>query len=709
MDDPVLAADGHSYERAAIEEWLGENPTTPTQVACTIAQLLPNRQLRADIEEWMGDRKGSAGTDTPATPLLVCTHTPMELRETVGERSEAPDTLVNISLESLAQHRQPVHCVLLLDTSGSMTRSATKRNANNELEEFSNNLLDIVKLGAKAVSNFLGDNDYVSVIGFDSRVHVALRPTRTTREGIERAEREIESLSCGGCTAMGTGLQTALQIAMEGPEDCVRQICVLTDGMPNEGPDSDTVLESYHTKYPQTKGYRVDTFAFGYGNINTHLLADLAQMGSGQYTYIPDSSFVGTAFVHSTAAALCTMATDVTLEGCKGGEIPLGAVLCGQSRSVPVSLGGDNVSLTYRLPTRPDQVMSVPVNASRSTVPDTKAQLWHYVRHSLCSAILEAVHNAPPNVHIPCPPLAQQYAQLMAEAIPEVTGRQGESLDETGPMVWLAQLDKDYKEQMSLAFDPEHMDRWGRHYLYSICLSHCREVCNNHKDKSLAAYGGELHRELVRQQNLTFNVMPPPAASSSHGVRMTSAAAFNTSAGPCVHCDSKVALADGSVCRAEEVVPGTEVMVPGGQTAKVEHVLSTEASAYEHFVVFPGGLRITPFHPVRLGMDSTQWVFPHDVSGLPTMPCGTGRVYSYCLERPSPSEDRPTAMVIDSQPVIALGHGVTGDKVAAHPFYGTESVVHAMLSLPIQGGHRMLGAGCVVKDPSTGLACGFKK
>ena len=40
MTDPVMTADGHAYERAAIEQWLRANDTSPLTGA-----RLPNRNL----------------------------------------------------------------------------------------------------------------------------------------------------------------------------------------------------------------------------------------------------------------------------------------------------------------------------------------------------------------------------------------------------------------------------------------------------------------------------------------------------------------------------------------------------------------------------------------------------------------------------------------------------------------------------------------
>jgi len=53
MQDPVCTADGHTYERAAIEEWLAGHDTSPsTGVELPNKNLTPNRGLRNSIDKW---------------------------------------------------------------------------------------------------------------------------------------------------------------------------------------------------------------------------------------------------------------------------------------------------------------------------------------------------------------------------------------------------------------------------------------------------------------------------------------------------------------------------------------------------------------------------------------------------------------------------------------------------------------------------------
>ena len=51
MHDPVLLADGHTFERSAIEQWLQTNNTSPmTQLPLANKNVVPNYALRMAIE-----------------------------------------------------------------------------------------------------------------------------------------------------------------------------------------------------------------------------------------------------------------------------------------------------------------------------------------------------------------------------------------------------------------------------------------------------------------------------------------------------------------------------------------------------------------------------------------------------------------------------------------------------------------------------------
>ena len=51
------------------------------------------------------------------------------------------------------------------------------------------------------------------------------------------------------------------------------------------------------------------TFGFGY-QLDSQLLRNIAVEGGGMYAFIPDSGFVGTAFVNALANVLATVGTE---------------------------------------------------------------------------------------------------------------------------------------------------------------------------------------------------------------------------------------------------------------------------------------------------------------------------------------------------------------------------------------------------------------
>jgi TPR repeat protein len=56
MSEPVVAVDGHSYEKSAIEQWFatGKRSSPMTNKAMASTALTPNRLLKSQISEWQG-------------------------------------------------------------------------------------------------------------------------------------------------------------------------------------------------------------------------------------------------------------------------------------------------------------------------------------------------------------------------------------------------------------------------------------------------------------------------------------------------------------------------------------------------------------------------------------------------------------------------------------------------------------------------------
>lgn len=61
MDDPYVVADGHTYERHAIEAWLRKYMTSPlTRRKLPNLSIIPNHSLRAAIQQWKNSSRAEA-------------------------------------------------------------------------------------------------------------------------------------------------------------------------------------------------------------------------------------------------------------------------------------------------------------------------------------------------------------------------------------------------------------------------------------------------------------------------------------------------------------------------------------------------------------------------------------------------------------------------------------------------------------------------
>ena len=89
MDDPVIDKEGYTYERVAIEQWLGQNAHSPfTRSPMAQADLVPNRALKSAIRSFQAQQanRSAPPVPTPSVPqatqpiVFVMAHTPTRPR-----------------------------------------------------------------------------------------------------------------------------------------------------------------------------------------------------------------------------------------------------------------------------------------------------------------------------------------------------------------------------------------------------------------------------------------------------------------------------------------------------------------------------------------------------------------------------------------------------------------------------------------------------
>lgn len=72
MDDPVIAQDGESYERRAIEAWMHNNPTSPLHhTAITDTRLYPNIALKLLIKVYTSAHPNTKQPDPEMDAIIA--------------------------------------------------------------------------------------------------------------------------------------------------------------------------------------------------------------------------------------------------------------------------------------------------------------------------------------------------------------------------------------------------------------------------------------------------------------------------------------------------------------------------------------------------------------------------------------------------------------------------------------------------------------
>lgn len=238
-------------------------------------------------------------------------------------------------------------------------------------------------------------------------------------------------------------------------------------------------------------------------------------------------------------------------------------------------------------------------------------------------------------------------------------------------------------------------------------------------------YGGQLFQKIRDVMDEIFLKLPPPqpsvkrsyarssysssssSSSSSYSAPRDMSAYYN-SAGPCFAGECKVLMASGEMKNVENIQKGDMVDSING-AAEVLCVIRTLCMkegkrGIEDLVILPGGLKVTPYHPVRI---EGEWIFPADIKEKElkiNSPCDS--VFNFVLKQGH-------VMKIEGIECVTLGHNFTGSTVIEHAYYGTKRVVEDLKKMKgWESGKVVLNPekyndGKCMKRDKDGLVCGF--
>jgi Ca-activated chloride channel family protein len=188
---------------------------------------------------------------------------------------------IGIKGKSIPENELPAsNFVFLIDVSGSMD---------------SPDKIGVLKSGFKLMVDGLKGNDRVAIVTYAGEAGVLLESTNGDEK--ETIKSAIGKLGAGGSTAGAAGISTAYEIARQNfMVDGNNRVILGTDGDFNVGPSStDELIELIEEK--RDDGIYLTVLGVGGGNLNDHMMEQIANKGNGNYEYVDNAKQIQKVFV----------------------------------------------------------------------------------------------------------------------------------------------------------------------------------------------------------------------------------------------------------------------------------------------------------------------------------------------------------------------------------------------------------------------------
>ena len=585
--------------------------------------------------------------------------------------------------------RAPTTVVCVIDVSGSMGTQALINTGKSTNESYGLTSLDLVKHSLKTIIKSLTKDDKLSLVSFSTKARVVLELTDMDDKGRDIAIEALNELRLETSTNLWDGLQRGMEVLKKRKSDDIQHntaILLLTDGVPNIIPPRGhmPMLQKYQKEVGGELPGIINTFGFGY-SLDSALLNDIAVFGRGAYSFIPDGSMVGTIFVNSMSNLLSNVAVNVELEldlnniklnksdllkrfqaeaSTKSLKLKLGSVGFGQNKSLilPISFLDTKIlqgKLTYKSPFQETAI--IPFECKIDNQNDEQALISRF-RIETANSLLDAVEYLQKN------PKKDSF-KAQVESVQDIV-----KTIESSPVKddkYLNDLMIDLKEQVSIAFSKkEFYQKWGQHYLPSLARAHLLQQCNNFKDPGVQHFGGEIFKANRDKLDEMFLTLSPPVPSGRSqggggaGLSLVNMQVFHNSSNVCFDGSCSALMIDGSYKLVRDIKQGDKIYSSKGNPAIIKCVIKTKIQSKKtELVCLEGGLRITPWHPVKI---NNIFVFPISMGYANIMDCEA--VYNFVLEDQH-------IMNINGIECVTLGHGLEDNDVVKHEYFGTDRVI----------------------------------
>lgn len=577
---------------------------------------------------------------------------------------------------------------LVIDTSYSMDTLVSTTDEKGKSESDGLTRLDLVKHAVRTIIKALGKNDRLAIVAYATNARLVFGMSEMSDSNKAKALEVLDKMETCGQTNIWDGLYWGMRQVQK--SSGMSAVFLLTDGIPNIEPPQgySKVFSSFEKKY--SRKCMINTFGFGY-ELNSDLLKELAHMGEGSFSFIPDASFVGTVFINAMANLRTICARDVTIsaENIKCG-LPITKV--GDTRKVnlgffreglvfPFEELSNKFTLSYNDFNRNN---SIEVEKKDSEVCVNELARQHTLQ------TLENIMNSSSLKE------ANLFLEEHLKFLKSLPTEEGEILEYVKDSI------KEAEDQITKAISRnDWYEKWGRHYLKSLRDAHFYQICNNFKDPAVQHYGNEKFKNIRDECSELFLSIPAPepkrvSYSSSAGFSSGShlshtpidMSSYFDADGGCFHPFFKVKTENG-YRKISELKKGDFVETPDGKS----EIICVVVSPFKGKMTLVGKDLVTHWHPVFTG---ENWAFPKNISKKEYI--HEGYVFNLVL-------DSKHIIQGESGNYVTLGHNLQ-DEVTKHDFFGTQKVIN---NLKIMNGWEE-GRVKVTKEirNGNGQVCGFE-
>ena len=541
--------------------------------------------------------------------------------------------------------------VFALDISGSMGVDATDGK-----ESTGKQNVELVAEITSSVVDSMTENQFAGVVLFNHSASTLCPISEMNELNRSSMSKALKGMVAGGSTNLWGAIELSMRLEYAHCKKIGKMlpcsIDLLTDGVPNVDPPN---LRGYEASLSDLSmmldGFMPKINIFGFGNnLDVPLLESIALKTGGHFSYISDPGMAATAFVNSAAAW-----------GAQDNQVVLDPTSDALRRDLASALRSMRTSCSL---------------SNFAGAQECNRNLIKSIESSISSS-----------------PAGSPSTYILAEFLKDLYGEVALSIS-----------------------DQAVFKKWGNNYLTSLSRAHELKICANFKDKGLQIYQTSpnfpiLQTRIARVFTAAMARLATEGearAAAGASVAAMSAARMNSVAlanmynphGGCVDGRCIVSMADGSFKYLENVEIGDFIFggVDGRTVVEVyEKVttkpkLGTDLAYFSNSGFVAGGLSssfivATAWHPVRHTnlKFGDEWQFPCK-SSIPKILAPSGSINDHGFEnvvsiavRGLRGDRKVHGFLVNNSIVCAtLAHGVKGDPVLEHAFWGTDLVLDAI-------------------------------